>query len=159
MLGTIPRDWRVPLTFRRENIEQQIFVRLKGVHRQDELIAKMEGEGEPAKKPGGPRPKPAERKPGGNPLERLFAKESGPPAELKKQYESKSGFANYYFNRVEQDRLWSNLKKHGDFSKLKGTWTLGGEARKDSKFQFVLEAKKGKAFCRKEITKPISQAD
>jgi S1-C subfamily serine protease len=145
VLGTIPRDWRVPLTYRRENAEHQIFVRLKGVHREDELVEKMQGGGE---KPDPKNPKrPQGPKPGSNPLERLFAKDTGgPPAELKKQFEARTGFVNYYFNRLEQDRLWANLRNHGDFSSLKGTWSLGGEVRKNSKFQFILEDKLGKAI-------------
>jgi S1-C subfamily serine protease len=66
VLGTLPRDWRVPLTFRRDGQTHEIYVRLMGVHRDDELIAKTQGGGTP--EPPQPRPRepmPPERKPDG----------------------------------------------------------------------------------------------
>jgi S1-C subfamily serine protease len=55
MLGTLPRDWRVPLAYRRDGQTHEIYVRLMGVHRKDELIAKTEGGGMP--EPPQPRPR------------------------------------------------------------------------------------------------------
>jgi S1-C subfamily serine protease len=60
MLGTLPRDWRVPLSYRRDGQTYDIYVRLMGVHRKDELIAKTEGGGTPEP----PQPGPRDRKPG-----------------------------------------------------------------------------------------------
>ena len=37
-----------------------------------------------------------------------------------KYFEAKDGFANYYFNKKEKDRLWGAFQKHGDFTGLKG---------------------------------------
>jgi hypothetical protein len=48
------------------------------------------------------------------------------PAELKKQYEARFGFANYYFNRQNVDRVWKALTARSDFSKLGGKWILVG---------------------------------
>ncbi len=63
VLGTVPRDWRVPIAFRRDGQTYEIYVRLMGVHRKDELIAKTEGGGAP--EPPGPRePRPDGRRPG-----------------------------------------------------------------------------------------------
>jgi len=42
-----------------------------------------------------------------------------------KFYEAKPGFANYYFNKLERDRLVNNFKNFaGDFSTVQGSWTL-----------------------------------
>ena len=49
-LGTFPKGWRVPLTFRRDGETYDIYVRLMGVHRKDELIEKAQGR-EPPPKP------------------------------------------------------------------------------------------------------------
>ncbi|MEX2139885.1 MAG: trypsin-like peptidase domain-containing protein [Pirellulales bacterium] len=63
MLGTLPRDWRVPLAYRRDGQIHEIYVRLMGVHRKDELIAKTDGGGVP--EPPQPKPKPGEPMPEG----------------------------------------------------------------------------------------------
>jgi serine protease Do len=53
----------------------------------------------------------------------------GPPSPAAKYYEAKEGFANYYFNKLEQDRLLKGLRNHGDFSTVAGNWTLEGTVR------------------------------
>ena len=39
----------------------------------------------------------------------------------------KDGFANYYFNQVEQDRTLKGMKDLGDFASVGGAWTLTGK--------------------------------
>ena len=51
-------------------------------------------------------------------------RQQGPPSPALKFYEAKAGFANYYFNKLERDRLLAAFHKHGDFSKVQGTWTM-----------------------------------
>jgi S1-C subfamily serine protease len=116
-LGLFPRGWRVPLTFRRENDKREvekkeILVRLMGVIPQG-----MAGGG------GGEEPKPP-MPPGIKPVPA-----APPPAAVAKLYENKQGFANYYFNKKERDRLLGELTKRGDFSKLQGDWRMraGGQ--------------------------------
>ena len=46
---------------------------------------------------------------------------TGPAAKL---YEAKPGYANYYFNKLEKERLLNNFKKNGDFSSLSGNWQV-----------------------------------
>lgn len=41
-----------------------------------------------------------------------------------KLYQAKAGFANYYFNKLEQERLLKAFRKHGDFSKAAGDWGI-----------------------------------
>src|SRR5262249_10143411 len=52
----------------------------------------------------------------------------GPPSPAAKFYQAKAGFANYYFNKQEQDRLLAAFRKHGDFAGLTGPWQLEGTA-------------------------------
>jgi serine protease Do len=107
VLGLFPKGWRVPVTFRRENAKTEILVRLMGAQRQEI----EDGKPKPAETP----PAPRKAKPG--------SKES--PA--LKFFEAKPGFANFYFNRLERDRLLAAFHKHGDFSGLKGAWTLDAD--------------------------------
>lgn len=155
ILGTFPRDWRVPMTVRRDGTEYSMNVRLKGVNREDELLAILEGsenpEENPKRKPGDPAPKPRgkqnpEKKPSMPKiqLDKLFKKEGGPPAEVKKQYEAREGFVNYYFNKLEQDRLWKSVTALGDFSKLPGDWVFTGTLSGNSKYKLTLGADKAK---------------
>src|SRR5947199_341699 len=57
---------------------------------------------------------------------------------------ARPGFANYYFNKLERDRLWTAFKKHGDFSGLAGDWSLEGQLetrqqKQDAKVSIVEE--------------------
>jgi S1-C subfamily serine protease len=108
-LGLFPRGWRVPLTYRRENDKREvekkeILVRLMGVIRQE-----LPGAGEapnPAPNPNpGPKPPPP----------------SGP---LAKYFKAKNGFANYWFNEKERDRVVGDLARLGDFKKVQGNWHM-----------------------------------
>jgi serine protease Do len=111
VLGLFPKGWRVPLVFRRNNERQEVLVRLMGVQQR---LDGMEG------KPRLPRPKPGE-----NPIP--VPKPPTKPSPASKLYEVKAGFANFYFNKLERDRLWNAFKKHGDFSSSTATWTITGE--------------------------------
>jgi len=68
VLGIFPKDWRVPLSYRRDGKRYDIFVRLSGVHGKEELLEKTEGGPKiipmPIPKPGdkpGEKPKPGDR--------------------------------------------------------------------------------------------------
>jgi S1-C subfamily serine protease len=111
-LGLYPRGWRVPLEYRRENDKvnerRTILVRLMGVQRQ-ELPGQSSDDD-----PGRPRPPQQPQPP-----------ETKPDPAVAKLYEAKPGFANYYFNKLERDRLLTEFhKRHGDFSKAEGDWTI-----------------------------------
>jgi S1-C subfamily serine protease len=104
VLGLFPKGWRLPLVYRRNNEKHEILVRLMQLQQ-----SQLPEEGnKPRPRPGPPRPQPAK---------------NSPAAKL---YEPKPGFANYYFNRQERDRLLAGFKHHGDFSGLGGDWTMEG---------------------------------
>jgi serine protease Do len=111
VLGIFPKGWRMPLVYRRENKKTEVLVRLMGVLPKD-LI---EGAG-PRPRPGRPGPQPGPRPPA-----------EGPPSPALKLYKAKKGFANYYFNDLAQKKLTADFAKHGDFTALKGVWTIEGE--------------------------------
>jgi S1-C subfamily serine protease len=119
VLGLFPKGWRVPLVYRRNNEKHEILVRLMGVQRQE-----LGEDGRPKpQQPLPPRPprSPERRSPA--------PRDSGPAKEspAAKFYEAKPGFANFYFNKLERDRLWADFRKHGDFGGLPGGWTIDGE--------------------------------
>jgi serine protease Do len=105
-LGIYPKGWRVPMTYKhvgdKEKATREILVRLMGVQRQEA--------DDPNEKPKQPQARP---QPGGN--------SNSPAAKL---FEAKPGFANYYFNKLERDKLLAAAKKNGDFSKLTGDWKI-----------------------------------
>ena len=137
VLGLYPRGWRMPMVFRHEDEKKQsakkeILVRLEGVQRR--AI-----EEDPDKKP-----KQAQQKPNQPPP-------SGPAAKL---YQAKTGFANYYFNKQERDRLLAAFHKQGDFSKLNGPWQISGTAmikRNLQGFKFSIEPSKDQVVLKMEV--------
>jgi serine protease Do len=110
LLGLYPKGWRLPFVYHRVNEKKQtetheVLVRLMGVQRQ-ELPGQQGQPGQPGQKPPGNKPPPL------------------PKSPATKLYEAKNGFANYYFNKLEQERLLKAFHKHGDFSKATGDWSV-----------------------------------
>ena len=124
VLGIYPKGWKLPLTFRRENKERTIYVRLRALHRSNAFTAKKP----PAKKPGGKK-KPIP-----------IPKRRGPaiPAKYKHLFVKKDGFANYYFNTLERKRTLRNFSSLGDYSKAAGNWILSGKNDKGDKLKISL---------------------
>jgi serine protease Do len=144
-LGIYPKGWRVPLTYRRAGKETDVLVRLAGVHGEEELIAKVqrpprqqspprpkEGPDRPKEKPGDtPRPIPLPQLPMPTPKPAV-------PAEAAKLIQARPGYANYYFNELNRDRVWSALMSRGDFTKVAGTWTLEGDLAQGGRVSVTL---------------------
>ncbi|MBN2473014.1 MAG: trypsin-like peptidase domain-containing protein [Pirellulales bacterium] len=166
VLGIYPKGWRIPLSFRRGGQRYDAMVRLRGLHAVEELLEKAAGRPrdlpmpipEPDKEPDpddepGPREPPSPDEgphPDGSrkidiptPLPgqpQMRAPRTEPPmAEIVKQhFEARRGFANYYFNRLNRDRVWKAWTARGDFSAMDGLWTLAGELEGSEAFQFEL---------------------
>jgi S1-C subfamily serine protease len=127
VLGLFPKGWRMPLVYRHENEKKEILVRLMGMQRGEA----EDGAPKPPQPPGRPPARPAQ------PV---------PQSPAAKFFQAKLGFANYYFNKQETNRLWSGFRKHGDFSSLSGTWTIDAEwevNQKTAKAQFVIGEERG----------------
>jgi serine protease Do len=137
IVGIFPRGWRVPVEFRRGSVKKEVLVRLMGVQKkelddggvpQPKIEPKIEPKIDPKTKKLIPAPPGAE----------------GPAAKF---YEPKPGFANYYFNRKEKDRVMSAFQKASDCTKIAGAWTIDGEvrllkARTTSPFQVEMKEEK-----------------
>jgi S1-C subfamily serine protease len=111
VLGLFPKGWRVPIVYRHEadgkSEKREVLVRLMGVQRQE-----LPGQGGPGGQPQPqPQPQPRPQAPVDSPANKLF--------------EAKPGFANYYFNKLERDRLQATFhKSQGDFTAYQGDWTV-----------------------------------
>ncbi len=103
-LGIYPKEWRLPLTYRRGNEKKDTLVRLMSY-----TPAVVKNKDAPAGGPPGQVP----------PKPRAF----GAGAKF---WEEKKGFTNYYFNRQARDGLLADAKKLGDFSPLTGEWVWTG---------------------------------
>jgi serine protease Do len=163
-LGIYPKGWRVPLVLRRDGKEQEIHVRLTGVHATEELNKLMQRRprpepqpkpdqpqpdqpqpdkpkpGDPPQpgdrpKPGQPRPLPIPQFP---PAERPGQQEVKIPPEIQKMIEPRTSYANYYFNELNRDRVWAAAKAKGDFGSLAGVWKLTGQLQAGGKVEVTL---------------------
>ena len=101
VLGLYPRGWRLPLEYRRDSSAPEILVRLMGVQRKvikasrASLVLSRDR---------------AEARAGS------WADRSRRKVRLPSSMSPGPGFANYYFNSLERDRLLAAFKKHGDFA-------------------------------------------
>ncbi|MFO0788519.1 MAG: trypsin-like peptidase domain-containing protein [Pirellulales bacterium] len=154
-LGTFPAGWRVPLSYRRDGKETDIVVRLAAAHREGELEALLQEEQEkeppsqrapdPEKKSPSDKPQPSEPHhpdqpkpsepphPGAPPKpgvpRRAAAKakrQTDMPKSVRKYYEAAPGYANFWFNRYNQQRVWNAYLTHGDFAETGWDWQIIG---------------------------------
>ncbi len=160
ILGIFPDGWRVPLTYRRGGQIFDTLVRLRTVHHEGELAELMQ---EPQDKLM-PMPKPGDKqpdgkKPNGNPpqkdrpkdapqpapipdqISQLFHHAKPLPEEVKKRFEARTGFANYYFNKLNRERVWKADLARGDFSSLAGSWSFVGDLVGGGTFSAKLDDK------------------
>lgn len=61
------------------------------------------------------------------------------PAIAREHYERRKGYANYYFNKQEQERLAKALAATGDFSLARGDWKFAGDLVDADKATFELD--------------------
>lgn len=130
VLGIYPKGWRVPLSYRRDGERHDIHVRLAGVHAREELLQKLRQQPDAEE----PKKKPPEGEDKEQPKEKELPKEKKAdnphkkakvPDEFAQYVEKRSGFANYYFNKLNRNRVWNAFHDAaGDFAGLKGTWQL-----------------------------------
>jgi len=162
VLGIYPKGWRVPLSFRRAGQRHDILVRLAGVHTEGELIRMLHS---PTESPM-PIPKPddkpdKEQKPDDAP-KKVKSEEKVPriplplpipsepsqgqrsrakppmPEEVKRHFEAREGYANYYFNRQHQKRVWEGWLGKGGFTSPVGDWTLSGSLETGGDFRLTI---------------------
>ncbi|MFV2065905.1 MAG: S1C family serine protease [Pirellulales bacterium] len=143
VLGIYPQGWRVPLTYRRDGEIFRTLVRLGGIHHEGELAQLMrKGSNLPKELPPKKRKPKGDTPPGGSP------KPSHPPLpserapafskQLTEMHEARRGFANYFFNRWEQHRVWDAFAGQGDFSAVGGPWIIAGQLQRGGEVRIEL---------------------
>jgi hypothetical protein len=138
ILGIYPKGWKLPLTYRREGGKQDVFVRLRALHRAAELSPerpRRPPQGQPPERRGPDDPEP---QPGPGPIPLPRGERPAPPAEYADMFVKRSGFANYFFNQLERDRVLESIRGLGTFAGLTGLWTLDGRTLDGREFQFKL---------------------
>jgi S1-C subfamily serine protease len=143
VLGIYPAGAMVALEFRQRDRLVNTYVRLPSLHRESELPALAAGEApRPKKRPGRKNPEqppePDREKPGdpGHDAQEALGATEKLPDIVAKHFAARPGFVNYYFNQQEQARIWNKFKPLGDFSSLRGEWTLGGTWQGDQPVAF-----------------------
>ncbi len=156
VLGTLPKDWRVPLTIRREGTTQTLLVRLEGVHSEKQLsdlvnaenVAQQERppeghppegqphEGNELEEPRSENPldeqppegdKPKSKSESGEQVAELPYEEGRPnKALVESMVAERTGFANYYFNQLRRGEIWSELCEKVDYTGTATEWKLVG---------------------------------
>lgn len=132
ILGIYPKNWQLPVVYRRDGKKQEVLVRLRGLHRESELMGpgkKRPGPGgppRPDRDPKQPNPDPKQPNPDRRPADHPHGTPPPPPEHLAKLLVQKQGYANYYFNSREQERVLKGISALGDFSGDGGTWKLAG---------------------------------
>ena len=132
-LGVYPRNWRVPLLFRREGKPHETVVRLMGLHDQQALYEMVQEEAKkqieppqgpkPDDKPGGPKedkPKPNRR------MFQLPKPKAKLPEAVAARHESRRGYANYWYNREAQKRIWNRYVEQAELAHNGYRWQLDG---------------------------------
>jgi len=131
VLGIFPKGWRIPLSFRRKGVTFDTHVRLRGVHGEAELAEMLARPtektppGQPKEKPGQPAPD----RPDGTPeLPKHPVAEKEPlPKIVEQHFKERVGYANHYFNKVAQDRVWNAMMAGGQSFAIRGPWKLAGK--------------------------------
>ena len=133
ILGIYPKGWTLSLVYRREGKKNEIFVELPALHRKSELV--MQEEPKP-RHPHPPRrgPKP----PGDGEMNEKPAPEEELPAEYKKLFVKKAGYANYYFNQLEQKRVLAGLAPFASWKGVSGKWNISGQTNDGDQFEIKL---------------------
>src|SRR6056297_1885795 len=156
VLGTLPKNWRVPLVFRHLGETIETIVRLPGVHLEDELLEKMAG----ALPPPPPRPQPLAppKEPEGKPADGDQSKprEALPgdekpqpggqggeesnrlPPEVDAQHTARRAYANYHPNQQYQTEIWSALQASLPAVTPDEQWVLTAKTDQGRKVEIIV---------------------
>jgi S1-C subfamily serine protease len=166
VLGVYPSGWRVPLVFRRDGQSFTRQVRLMGVHDEAELIDLVQreiadpsrpDEGDPPQpdddkspKDDRPEPQPDEPDQPGAPdkprlpipgLDRLQKKPKLPKA-VAERYRPRRGYANYWYNRAAQERIWNRYAEASSVAGAGYDWRLTGAVENGGEFALTTSAER-----------------
>ena len=130
ILGIYPTGWSLPLVYRRDGKKNEIIVQLPALHQRSEM----------AMSAGPKQPHPEGHDHDGQRPDATGAQlpKDELPEEYKQLFEKKTGYANYHFNRVEQQRVLAGLERFADWRGAVGKWNLTGRTADGDSFQVKL---------------------
>lgn len=121
ILGIYPNGWKLPLTFSEAGTVRKTSIRLRPMHTEREMAQfGRKNSGRPRMIPPGREAAPK------------------PPEKYEHMLIRKPGFANYYFNKLAQERLLTSLVSWGEFGDPQRTWILAGATGDERRFEVVL---------------------
>ena len=143
LVGIFPKGWRLPVTVRgRDGTRHDLYIRLGGLHGENELLEMTE-------KAIAPPIVPGRREQEGRQEIVAVRKEHYIPEAVKPFYETRRGYANFYFNRVELARVLENWRKASSFEQQRAVdvaqrnpriWELTGTIKdRPDTFSFQIE--------------------
>lgn len=150
ILGVYPANWRIPLRFRNEEGVVDTFVRLQSLHLPSELDEIIRGESPERPRPQPKSPQDEQPKKGGDEkqdgegskedtLEALGKWAAAKKDPLADKYEARKGFSNYYFNKVELDRVLTLQKNNAAWKSTENQWrVLGNVPNENLEVEIVL---------------------
>ena len=59
------------------------------------------------------------------------------PPVVKKHFEARRGYANYYFNKLHRERLWKAWNALANLTSFNGVWTFAGEIEDGRAYGFT----------------------
>ena len=123
ILGIFPDQWRIPIRFRNESGVVETFIRLQSLHLPSELEEIIKGESAQQKPPRKPQEKDKDKEKQDTP------KEVKPAAKdaVDELYVEKRGYSNFYFNRLELERILALQATQGRWNDTSKAWKLNGE--------------------------------
>lgn len=171
-LGIYPAGWRVPIEFIRDGQIFEANVRLESLHHEGELESLIEEESQkpPQIQPPGPKgdedqdnDEDGQEDKGKKPprIQLPLLPGSAPespklPPEIEKLYTKRSGFANYYFNLQQQERLSEHCHQWKAFKSVPQLVIEGGDSLEhevrieDSAEEASLRSVRGQFFAKFE---------
>lgn len=124
ILGTLPKEWRIPMVVRRDGKQRSLLVRLQGVHTQTQLTDLVSaGLGGGPEQPDTPDESDEQERPN-KPAEKSSKADSLAPQEL---FQAKPGFANYYFNNRHVEQIWKTAKTRSPIGTASRPFELRGK--------------------------------
>ncbi|MEO9591795.1 S1C family serine protease [Rhodopirellula bahusiensis] len=152
ILATFPSSWRIPITYRQEGTSVETLVRLASVHRGSELLEKMKS-ALPPPPPAPPKPpappesddaspespedsdaelspdKPEQSQPDNSKKAMKDAAGEPVPEIAVNQIEVREGYANYYYNQLQQTKFIERLRRQFEEATTDDSvWKINGTA-------------------------------
>ena len=135
ILGTFPRGWRIPLVLARDEQELKLHVRLAGVHSPSKLFDMVTAE--PKQPPADKRPERPEKPKEEQRHPKVKQDQQPIPEAVTRQYENRRGYANYYFNKQNVNRVWESWQNQLGPG-MSGAWQLQGRDENEGNFSIQL---------------------